>query len=206
MAVAGNKRMVTLLELGLLWCLNHPRAALGTWCVAGRKVRPRWKLCNRILGDSISLGVHHACLREHDLILSLFLPLSRFVSCFSSVQVQLVLQKIKKLMPCYWYTRWFAHKTTQAISSARSGVISHHPEGKVCLESQHILRLRTVSTKDALSQAASVVWHKTTARAHFCLDKILFAPLEIKVNVITGTFPASWVCFTTCVSELEGLA
>lgn len=157
-------------------------------------------------GDSISLSVHHACLREHDLILSLFLPLSRFVSCFSSVQVQLVLQKIKKLMPCYWYTRWFAHKTAQAVSSARSGVISHHPEGKVCLESQHTSCFKTISSKDALLQAASAVWHKTTARADFGLDKILFALLEIKVNVITGTFPASWVYFTMCVSELEGLA
>lgn len=85
-------------------------------------------------------------------------------------------------------------------------MISHHPEGKVCLESQHTLRLRTISTKDALLQTASAVWHKTTARADFGLDKILFALLEIKVNVITGTFPASWVYFTMCVSELEGLA
>lgn len=158
-------------------------------------------------GDSISLSVHYGWLREHDLILSLLLPFSRFVSFFPPVQVYLVLQKIKKLMPCYyWYTRWFAHQTTQTVSRIRSEVISHHPEGKVCLESQHTSRLRTISTKDAVLQAASAVWHKTTARAHFYLDKILFALLDIKVSVIPGRFPASWVHFTMCVSELEGLA
>lgn len=148
-AAARSKWMVALLELGRLWRLDHPCAALGTWCVAERKVRLTWKLYNRVLG-TVSVLVSIMGVLENTIWLSpcfcLYLDLFPF---FPSVQVQLVLQKIKKLMPCYyWYTRQFAHKTTQAVSSTRSGVISHLPEGKVCLESQHTSCLR--STKDAL--------------------------------------------------------
>lgn len=82
--MAGSKwMMVTWLELGLLWCLDHQCSSWGAWCVAERKVRPMWKLCNsvwRMVPVLVSfMGIF---MGEQDLFLSLFVSLFGFVSIF----------------------------------------------------------------------------------------------------------------------------
>lgn len=196
-AVAGNKWMVTLLELGRLWCLYHSCAALGTWSVALRKVRPMWKLYNRVLGTVSVLvsitGVLENTIWFSSCFVSFFFPLSP--SSIGTTEDQeadaLLLLVYQTICPqnnsgCYQYKEW--GDLPPPWRESMSWITAY---------------LVFKKYKRCSFQDASAVWHKTTARARFCLEKILFAFFDIKVSVIPGRFPASWVYFTMCVSELK---